>query len=90
MTTEKTVNLELKQFITEALPTSQVVVEFTKLNGDYRKMTCTLDKNIVPAPTKDPVTQEKVRKVNENVCVVWDVNAKGWRSFRWDSVVSAT
>jgi len=67
----------------------EVIVEFTKVNGDYRKMTCTLNESVVPAPTKnDPLTQKKVRAINEDVCVVYDVNAKGWRSFRWDSVTN--
>ena len=76
--------------ILNALRNGDVVVEFTKVNGDYRKMTCTLHESVVPAATKDDsVTQKKVREVNPEVCVVYDVNAKGWRSFRWDSVINA-
>lgn len=79
-----------KQEILNALRNGDVVVEFTKVNGDYRKMTCTLNEAIVPPATKDDsITQKKVREVNPDVCVVWDLNAKGWRSFRWDNVVSA-
>ena len=79
-----------KQWIKDSLADSQVVVEFTKLNGDYRKMSCTLAKGYVPEAKKDdPLTQKKVRKLNEEVCVVWDMNAEGWRSFRWDTVIDA-
>jgi len=47
-------------------------------------MTCTLHEDIKPAaPKTDSLTPEKVRKVNEDVLSVWDVKAKGWRSFRW-------
>jgi hypothetical protein len=61
-----------------------VEVTFLKVNGDERVMTCTLNEDIKPAATKkDPLTQEKVRKISEEVLSVWDVNAKGWRSFRW-------
>ena len=42
-----------------------------------------------PPKKDDPLTQKKVRKVNEEVCVVWDMNAEGWRSFRWDKVIDA-
>ena len=76
--------------ILNALKQGDVIVEFTKVNGDYRKMICTLNESVVPKATKeDPLTQKKVRAINEDVCVVWDVNAKGWRSFRWDNVVNA-
>jgi len=76
--------------ILNALRNGDVIVEFTKVNGDYRKMICTLNESVVPKATKeDPLTQKKVRAINEDVCVVWDINAKGWRSFRWDNVVNA-
>lgn len=82
---------ERKTEILEQLAQGEVVVEFNKVNGDYRKMTCTLSKDIVPPATKkDPLTEEKVRKVNPEVCVVYDTNAQGWRSFRWDSLIDAT
>lgn len=76
--------------ILNALRNGDVIVEFTKVNGDYRKMTCTLKEGVVPTPKKDDsITQKKVREVSPEVCVVYDVNAKGWRSFRWDSVINA-
>jgi len=66
-----------------------VVVDFTKLNGDKRVMTCTLREDIKPRATKDDtMSLKKVREVAEAVVSVWDVNAKGWRSFRYDRVNS--
>jgi hypothetical protein len=79
-----------KDTLKEALKKGLVEVTFTKLNGDTRVMTCTLNEDIVPPATKeDPLTQKKVRAVNEEVQVVYDVEKSGWRSFRWDSFVSA-
>ena len=76
--------------ILNALKQGDVIVEFTKVNGEYRKMICTLNESVVPSAEKtDPLSQKKVRSVNPEVCVVYDVNAKGWRSFRWDSVIDA-
>lgn len=64
-----------------------LTVDFTKLDGDKRVMTCTLREDIKPAATKtDPLSQKKVREVSDAVVSVWDVNAKGWRSFRYDRV----
>lgn len=80
-----------KTKVIEDLRNGEVVVEFTKVNGDYRKMTCTLQEGVVPVAKKDDsVTQKKVREVSPEVCVVYDVNAQGWRSFRWDSVINAS
>ena len=64
-----------------------VVVDFTKLNGDKRVMTCTLREDIKPAATKtDTMSQKAVREISDAVVSVWDVNAKGWRSFRYDRI----
>ena len=64
-----------------------LVVDFTKLNGDKRVMTCTLREDIKPAATKtDTMSQKKVREISDAVVSVWDVNAKGWRSFRYDRI----
>ena len=66
-----------------------VVVDFTKLNGDKRVMTCTLREDMKPPATKtDTMSQKKVRGISDAVVSVWDVNAKGWRSFRYDRVNS--
>jgi hypothetical protein len=66
-----------------------VVVDFTKLNGDKRVMTCTLREDIKPPATKtDTMSQKKVREISDAVVSVWDVNAKGWRSFRYDRINS--
>ena len=65
------------------------VVDFTKLNGDKRVMTCTLREDMKPAATKvDPMSTKKVREISDAVVSVWDVNAKGWRSFRYDRINS--
>src|SRR6056297_1368916 len=64
-----------------------VEVDFLKLNGDRRIMTCTLREDIKPQATKtDPMSQTKVRDVSDAVVSVWDVNARGWRSFRYERV----
>ena len=64
-----------------------VLVDFTKLNGDKRVMTCTLREDMKPPATKtDPMSQKKVREVSDAVVSVWDVNARGWRSFRYERI----
>lgn len=69
------------------LKSSIMEVTFNKINGDKRIMTCTLHpSHLPPATKKDPLTQEKIRKINEEVMSVWDTNAKGFRSFRMANI----
>jgi len=63
-------------------------VVFKKINGEERDMSCTLMENVLPKATKDPLSQKKVRAVNEAVIVAWDVNKDDFRSFRVENVVS--
>lgn len=71
----------------ESLQEGTNVVTFTKVNGEQRVMTCTLDSNLIPDPIE--IKADKSPKApNEEVLPVWDVNANGWRAFRIDSVIS--
>jgi len=68
-----------------ALINGIIEVAFTKADGSLRKMNATLLESVVPKANKeDPLSTKAVRKVNPEVCVIWDVDSKGWRSFRWD------
>ena len=40
------------------------------------------------AKKEDPLTQKKVRAVNEATIVAWDVGKEAYRSFRVENVVS--
>jgi hypothetical protein len=70
----------------EKLVSEVVEVTFTKVNGDVRVMNCTLLETIVPKSTAEPKEDVTPRKVNEEIVVVWDVDAKGWRSFRINNI----
>lgn len=60
-------------------------VVFTKKNGDERIMHCTLQESMLPEQM-DIEEEIQKKKPNPDVLAVWDVEAKGWRSFRWDSI----
>ena len=73
----------------ETLRKEVVVVTFKKLNGDERKMPCTLIESFLPPAKKDDaITQKKVREISDKVCAVWAVESKGFRSFRYDRVTN--
>lgn len=62
-------------------------VVFTKANGDNRVMHATLNESMLPEQIDlEEAIQKKTKKPNPDVLAVFDVEAKGWRSFRWDSL----
>ena len=76
-----------REALLEMLKNETLVVHFTKLNGDKRVMTCTLQEDFLPPVKKDEsLTQKKIRAINEEVMTVWDTNAKDWRAFRLDRI----
>ena len=81
---ERPVNSFVAHFIGENNTFSGVV---KKLNGDERKMPCTLIESFLPPAKKDDaITQKKVREISDKVCAVWAVESKGFRSFRYDRI----
>lgn len=91
---------EAKDRLKELLQEGEVIVTFNKINGDTRVMSCTLNSNMIPVEFHPKVKEEQANQQSDNVemkktegkedkvCVVYDVNAKGWRSFRWDNVTN--
>jgi hypothetical protein len=63
-----------------------VTVNFVKNDGTERTMKCTLSKEMVPPVMSENV--KKVRAISSDVLPVYDIDAQGWRSFRWDSIKS--
>lgn len=78
--TDPTVQSQIK----EKFLAKDLLVTFTKVNGEQRKMRCTLN------PTKITRQQQKESKnsrvVPSSVMVVFDLDKNEWRSFRWGSV----
>ena len=80
-----------REALLELLSEEIVEVTFDKLNGDERTMSCTLRSNYLPeAKREDPLSQTKIRNLEEKTIVVWDINAEAWRSFRYDRVKKVT
>lgn len=77
--------------LSELLQATVASVKFTKTNGEERIMKCTLQEDVIPSASKeDPLSQKKIRNINEEVLPVWDIEKSGWRSFRVDSVIEVT
>jgi len=76
---------EGRKWLIDHLKISTIRVRFIKTDGTERTMNCTLDERVVPALEKKT---DKVKTVNEDVLPVYDVDTKGWRSFRLDSILT--
>jgi hypothetical protein len=73
-----------KSNILNLLKQGVIEVKFKKVDGSERVMKCTLLESYVKPHEK---TTDREKKINEDVISVWDIEKKGWRSFRYDSVI---
>jgi hypothetical protein len=95
--TEKEIEL-FKKWLKGHLSHGPVTVTFNKKDGTERVMECTTSPALVPVDiieevhytnTNDPIDfpkPKREKKVNEDVCPVYDLESKHWKSFRWDSI----
>ena len=75
---------ELRDWLYSILLEGQVQIEFTKGDGTHRSMTCTLNESLGAKPVNKLATEKPEIADKKEICIVWDCNANGWRSFRWD------
>jgi len=68
-----------KEQLVNMLQSGVVKVNFTKKDGEVREMSCTLIDSYIPEENKPKGSSE--RKLSESTLRVFDINAKGWRSF---------
>jgi hypothetical protein len=76
-----------QDWLKNLLKESVVTVVFTKVDGSEREMKATLKEDLLPVVEKTDTTKPE-RKKSDEVLAVFDTEAEGWRSFRWDSIVS--
>ena len=69
-----------RKWLAGMLEQSVVEITFTKKDGTERVMNCTLDGEYLPETTGAG------RSAGSDALAVFDVDADGWRSFRWDSI----
>ena len=81
-----------KYALREDLKNGVVTVVFEKADGTERSMRATLSDLYVPQVEPQMLSEydgqvpQNTRQLNDNVQAVWDIDAGGWRSFRYDSV----
>lgn len=70
--------------VVNALKEGVVGITFTKENGETRHMFATLNEQFLPKTEGEG----SERATNPEVQSVWDTQAQGWRSFRWDRLTN--
>ena len=73
-----------KEVLLETLRKEIITLKFTKSDGSERVMKCTLREDYTVKPEKKT---DRVKKPNDNVISVWDVEWNGWRSFKYDNLL---
>lgn len=76
---------ESKNWLKSLLQSEVVTLTFTKKDGSERVMQATLSESRIPSSGN--VTESAgTRKYSAEAQPVYDIEANGWRSFRWDSL----
>lgn len=83
-----------KEELLESLKQGEVVVTFKKKDGSDRVMKCTKSFNIIPEDKQpktetivNPKLDESGNPIVSDLITVWDVEAGGWRSFDYKSLI---
>ena len=76
---------EARNWLRDLLKSEVVTLIFTKKDGTKREMLSTLCESRIPKSEKSSESAG-TRKYSEEAQPVYDIEAKGWRSFRWDSL----
>lgn len=73
----------MKTQLVNNLKAGVVSIQFRKRDGTLRDMRATLSDELIEVSSSSSSTGP------DHIQCVWDVDAKGWRSFYWDSLISA-
>lgn len=88
--TEKEFKL-FKKWLKGHLAYGPTSVTFLKKDGSERVMNCTTNKEYIPLSLQESSSDfQKIKKKNEDVIPVFDIESQAWRSFRWDSIKSVS
>ena len=75
-------------YIKKTLRTDKCSVTFIKEDGTQRVMICTLDPDYLPPQTDLEEHTGVGHPPSRDYVCVWDLQANGWRSFKFKSILS--
>lgn len=83
------INDDTKDLIQKGLREGILNITFKKRDGSVIAKYCTLQPFFLPEIKIDENAPPKIKKTsNPDVQVIWDIDAEGWRSFRWENFIS--
>jgi hypothetical protein len=74
---------QFRQWLKGLLQSESVKLTFEKVDGSQRVMRATLKSGMVPLYERKT---ERVRTPNPELCSVFDLDKREWRSFRFDKI----
>jgi hypothetical protein len=74
-----------KESISSLLKACDATIKFTKKDGTERVMKCTLRENAITPYEKKT---DRVKKDNDDVLSVWDLELNSWRSINVNSILT--
>ena len=77
-----------KENLVELLKHEILDIEFTKVDGTTRRLKGTLKESYTKAAPEKKT--DRIKRPNEQNISVWDVESNGWRSFKYDNVISVS
>ncbi len=80
---------QFRTWLVEHLHHGEVTVGFTKKDGEFRSMKCTLSEGLIPQDKMPKGTGKKKADVPTSQSV-FDVNKQEWRSFLWENIQSVS
>lgn len=81
-----------REWVKDLLREGTVDLSFIKKDGSVREMKATLKSDLIPDFKEQVEEQQELpgRKKPIDSLAVYDVEAGGWRSFRWDSLLTVS
>lgn len=81
-------DVRTQEMVENLLTAGEVVVTFIKVDGSERVMRCTLNETLIPFDAVPSGDTPRMKR--DEVRPVYDLDAAGWRSFRWDSITEVS
>jgi hypothetical protein len=75
---------QFRNFIREELEKGILAIRFTKVNGETRTISATLNDKYLP----DRMNYGSGIVRSPDVQPIWDIDEQAWKSFRWDSLLN--
>jgi|688.fasta_scaffold671953_2 hypothetical protein len=75
-----------KQQLNESLRSGVCNITFIKKDGEHRAMRATKNLSLLP---EDAIPKNTIVETEDSPVRVYDLEKNGWRSFKYDSLISA-